>query len=615
MTHYTSLHDVSRDLTSLLNEIGNGDHLALARMLEDRLETPRSFVTMVGETSTGKSTLVNSLLGERYIPVAARPTTAVITEVINTACPSPEYRGIRKDGTITDLPRVDFERLNRHGAEWLGRLQLIVDPRDPQYRGMTVIDTPGYNAIVVEHEEILKDFIPHSDVLVLVAGYRTGIGQGDQDLLEVVGRTIQHDLEIPVLLVINRVPPGTTATDPRVGSIVSNVEDSVLQRARLHLVVSSTADFDAKDALNDAPLPDTERLWADVDGIIKDPTHLQVIRERLRRWLDLLVREVDSLLERRELVMEARATDREALLESVKALETARADSCALINRTFTRLESLVIATLRRQVEKAGKRLAEEVDDSGKWLGHNECVAWVGEHALPFEARATCRQVTDLIVAELEHLDEELDHIANTAVLRIVDNLRLRSDIGARLADNLVVRLAQRASGLLIRGALKGLGGVGGAAAGAGNLAKMIVKNVGRMFGKTFSRQVYNQIGRTFTKRAVQRINVIAMVLIEGIIFVREAHIWKGQLKGRIDESLTDWKAEILQALSQEHLPNYRTACTEDVCAWYDEEIASLSTDTAQAAADVSEELDRLRIWRVRLKTIHNRIQTQGDKT
>jgi hypothetical protein len=397
--------------------------------------------------------------------------------------------------------------------------------------------------------------------------------------------------------------------------MVSNVEDSVLRRARLHLVVSSTANLEAEKASSEVPLPDTDRLWADVDGIVKAPAHLQIVQERLRQWLNLLVRDADSILERRELVMEIRATDRKALLKSVKTLETARADSCALINRTFARLENLVTSTLRRQVEKAGKRLAEEVDDSGKWLGSNECVAWVGEHALPFEARATCRQVTDLIVAELERLDEELDHIANTAVSRIVDNLRLRSDVGARLADNLVVRLAQRASGLLIRSALKGLGGVGGAAAGAGNLAKMIVKNVGRVFGKTFSRQVYNQIGRTFTKRAVQRINVIAMVLIEGIIFVREAHIWKGRLKGKIDESLTDWKAEVLQVLTQEHLPNYRVACTDDVSAWYDEEIASLSADTAQAAADVSEELDRLRIWRVRLKTIRNCIQAQGDKT
>jgi len=54
-------------------------------------------VTVLGEFSTGKSTLINALLGEHLLPTRVTPTTAVITKLVH----GPEYTALvhYADGT------------------------------------------------------------------------------------------------------------------------------------------------------------------------------------------------------------------------------------------------------------------------------------------------------------------------------------------------------------------------------------------------------------------------------------------------------------------------------------------------------------------------------------
>ena len=51
-------------------------------LVKDRIMNPSHFVVMLGETSAGKSTLINSLLAKKALPESVKPTTGVVTEVV-----------------------------------------------------------------------------------------------------------------------------------------------------------------------------------------------------------------------------------------------------------------------------------------------------------------------------------------------------------------------------------------------------------------------------------------------------------------------------------------------------------------------------------------------------
>src|SRR4051812_27107129 len=77
-----SLPSTAGALVAVLHECGVPDLEALGVLLHQRSRAPQCYVTVVGETSVGKSTLVNALIGREVLPAFARPTTATVTHVV-----------------------------------------------------------------------------------------------------------------------------------------------------------------------------------------------------------------------------------------------------------------------------------------------------------------------------------------------------------------------------------------------------------------------------------------------------------------------------------------------------------------------------------------------------
>lgn len=97
-------------------------------------------LVVVGEFNSGKSAFINALLGARVLREGVTPTTAVITRV--RYAPSPNER---REGPLLEVGYP---------------LDLL--------RDVAVVDTPGTNAIVREHEEITSHFVPRADLVLFV---------------------------------------------------------------------------------------------------------------------------------------------------------------------------------------------------------------------------------------------------------------------------------------------------------------------------------------------------------------------------------------------------------------------------------------------------------------
>lgn len=575
--------DGARALADMLAAYGDDKRSSLAMLVLQRFAMPQAYVTVVGETSTGKSSLINALMEKALLPVSATPTSGVVTHIVCRNEVEPRFFAIYRDAT---QEAIDYERFCAQSIEPgddILRLQVRARPGAPGHVGMHVFDTPGYNAVLSKHEEVLTTFLPQSDVIVFTAGYRTGFGQSDQDLCEAVAAATAHDTNIPVVLAINRAPDGCGINDKRVAEILRLAEDGLKRKVSVQIIHSTNR------AVADGPLErrtmDAQALWDEVHTHAFAPAVLEATQRRLQKTLIDIVDDAYAALEREEAGLSANADQYAAIRQAVKLADGARAQSHREIDETMRRLEAALPDLVDKLAAAAMPRVEADIMSANKWLGHADCAQWIAGHCLPFEVRGIGRAIEDHLAVEIDALNQRLEEIANTTIAELDKTVALQGeDPVYKFAKSLSATLAQRLTGTAVNSMLRGMGGVGGAAAGAGNFVKSMVARVGRLFGTRFSREVYNQIGRIFTKRMLERLNVAVLVITEMVSFVYEAQVWQGNLLKSSRKAFDEWTGTVKTDLLQAYLPEIRQANYDIVDALYSDIDPSPAPDAERDA-------------------------------
>ena len=130
----------------------------LRRFEEARAQLAGLFLVVVaGEFNSGKSSFINALIGERVLPEGVTPTT----DRINL---------LRHGAEVTEELREAFLLERTHPAELL--------------RQLNIVDTPGTNAIIRRHEELTRDFIPRSDLVLFVTSADRPFTESERTFLE-----------------------------------------------------------------------------------------------------------------------------------------------------------------------------------------------------------------------------------------------------------------------------------------------------------------------------------------------------------------------------------------------------------------------------------------------
>ena len=139
--------------------------LAEAGRLVEALDRPL-LITVMGEFNSGKSTFVNALLGEEVAPMGITPTTATI----NLLKYGRELGGrvVYRDGQSRAVPWAKVPALLRGlDAAEVQRIKVVevLYPLDVLQR-VNVVDTPGLNSILPEHEATAREFIAQADAVI-----------------------------------------------------------------------------------------------------------------------------------------------------------------------------------------------------------------------------------------------------------------------------------------------------------------------------------------------------------------------------------------------------------------------------------------------------------------
>ncbi len=554
---------------NILPEIEKFDDIELltfARMLCLRLNNPQGYITVIGETSTGKSTLINGLFPRDILPARARPTSGTVVHVKLDNLTSPEFYVINKDATLEQVDESLFSEMAEKPDVNTLRLMLGINPVDSHLRSLNIFDTPGYNSLLEEHEESLREFIPNSDLLVFACCYRTGFNQVDQDLFELVKDTIP-ERDIPIILVINRVPEGTSKNDKRIQEIIRYAQDSLLQSVEILLV----NEVDKKR--NPELRPDIRELWNKVESKVNDADVQNENNKNLLKLLQEMLAEIISTIDIKISYIKMKSFNLDSLRKLHSIQIQAQSKSIDAVYFCTRRIRSLGQMNIEQAATSILKTLTEDINSSDKWLGKDDTYAWIQGHALPILVKKEGRNIEDMIQTELKILNNELEDIANTAVKEIKKSVIIKSNIEAELLKKSFKRLLQKTMGKYISQALTKLGGRGGIAAGAGNFTKIAVKNVGKIFKKKFSRSVYTKIGRIFNKKLVAKANILLMAAVEVIDFTVQANRWKGKLIKGVAEMLKKWEKEVIKELLDDVIPSIEKENIRDVESRYKEDI------------------------------------------
>jgi hypothetical protein len=176
---------------------GSDAHARQLRSVAARARDGRFVVLLLGCFSSGKSTLLNALLGRQVLPVKVNPCTPILTEVTWGEAPSVQVR--HSDGSADTLTLEEFTAVyqlrtasnEEAGAEVNDRFgdvdrATVTYPLRLLRNGVVLLDTPGLDDDERRTARTLSS-LPDADAVIVVLS-------ATRFLTEIERRTVRRDL-------------------------------------------------------------------------------------------------------------------------------------------------------------------------------------------------------------------------------------------------------------------------------------------------------------------------------------------------------------------------------------------------------------------------------------
>ena len=393
---------------------------ALSTLQQAILQLDELFLlVVVGEFNAGKSALMNALLGAKVLAEGVTPTTS----------------------------RVTLVKWGEEAAERVMDENFAVYTHPlPLLRQLTIVDTPGANAVIREHERLTDEFVPRSDLVLFVTSADRPLTESERQFLvrirgwgkkvvmvlnkadileheaalqEVRAFVLQHATSVlgltPEFFPVSArlAQQSRAAIDPaegqrlweasRLHALEEYVYDTLDDQARLRLKLSSplgVADHLASTLYADAQAQ-AEALTDDTETVNALESVMAAYDQDLRSELAPRLAEVENILIR----LQERGLDFfDRVMRLSNILNLARGDQ---VRRQF---EQEVLADVPRQVEEHVNRLID-------WLVQKDLHQW--QQIMNYLQRRQARYTEHLIGAGAAPLDARrrmlIDSVGRTA--------------------------------------------------------------------------------------------------------------------------------------------------------------------------------------------------------
>ena len=376
-------------------------------------------IVVVGEFNSGKSSLVNALLGEKVLAEGVTPTTSRVTLV--------------KWGP----------EIGEHIEE--GSFATFTHPL-PLLQQINIVDTPGTNAVIREHERLTDEFVPRSDLVlfvtsadrpmteserqflvrikawgkkVVIALNKADILEDDKSRAEVRGFVLQHAQD--VLGVTPEMFPVSARLAQRAKSEPDKAESEHLLNASgvaaLESYIHTTLDDETRLQLKFAnPLgvathivetaqtvaqAESDALLEDKDTVAAVESVITAYERELKQELPPRLSEIDNILNR----LKERGLDFfDSTMRLTKIMDLSRGD------KVRARFERDVLSDVPQQIDERVRRLID-------WLVEKDLHQW--QQIMTYLQRRQARYTEHIVGEGVAPLDSRrralIDSVGKTA--------------------------------------------------------------------------------------------------------------------------------------------------------------------------------------------------------
>lgn len=443
-----------RQTAEYYQKYGNQENGIAMEKLATDTENGKFAITVVGEFSAGKSTFLNALMKDRYLPSFSKETTATVN-FLRSVKESPtgkpmiliNYRDGRqvKDENITLKTIENYVSTNGDNvAQNISSVDLYLD--SPFLNdGVTLVDSPGLNGIKEGHEAITKQQIKESHAII----YMFSAAQpGSNSDFKVLGNLLKSCNTL--FIVLNKIDEIKETERETVESVVAQLKANFKKMLNVPspeiwpiaaypaLVARCNCDMDYHGKLQHTPEEKSRYL---------EKSRIEAYEERLMRFL------TQGEKNKKELVEPLNKIEKQ-LADNCKTLD----DDIAILSQdTKTeeiqkQIDALLTETdgLEKRIKKGKSALKNKIYGILRNAG-NEIKNDTGEISKRYIEKIGLSQEMDDLAQDsqryMRHINDEYQTVYETVIKRINDEFaNLLIEEFSEYSDQVEQRLNETAS-------------------------------------------------------------------------------------------------------------------------------------------------------------------------
>ena len=419
LDHYTQISQKLMSCIGKLAAISNsrGDNKVKENLREigEKLDGNRFHLVVLGQFKRGKSTFINSLLGDKVLPTSVVPLTSIVTllkygeeEVVEV---------LFNDGKKTTISRKQLEeyvteRGNPSNEKKVKHVEVSY-PSGYLKDGVFIIDTPGVGSTFENNTEMTYNYLPRVDAALFLLAVDPPISQSEIAFLADVKDYVEK-----IFFVQNKIDYMNEEESKESMAFSKEVIEKALDSDLITIYpLSAKLALEAKQSKNKkllgkSRLPEFDKVLGDF--LLKEKGKT-ILRSALNSTRKLLSDEEFAI----QLELRAIATPLEDLeqkiqlfQEKMEVIKQDREDNVYYFQGEIKRLIDILDRDLDRLKKREIPRLMKELEETGEKCQHKT----VSQFVKFMEAglnEGVVRTFDGWIVEEEERLNQEYARISS----------------------------------------------------------------------------------------------------------------------------------------------------------------------------------------------------------